>query len=145
MAAKQYGFTDARRKLTEVVDAAQRDVPPLIRRRKASEDDVIVISRRLLRSALGVGESARFKVNSLREKDGSTTLSMEPFGLAVNAPDKESAVTELTSDVQAYAEDFLANRELYLRSSNRAAHLPLVLEVLSCAGPAELCEALGLA
>jgi hypothetical protein len=145
MAARQYGFTDARRRLTELVDAAQREAPPIIRRRKASEDDVIVISRRLLRSVLKAGAPVGFSIKKLREKDDSTTLTLEPFGLAVNAPDQESAETELSTDAQAYAEDFMENRELYLRSANRAAHLPLVLEILSCTGRDELREVLGLA
>jgi hypothetical protein len=145
MPVSQYGFTDARRRLTELVDGAQSGRPQLIRRRKPSEDGVVLISRRLLRKALAARKGAALTVKKGRETDGSYTLTFPRFGMAVNSQDLKSAEIELLNDIKSYAEDYIENLELYGRSTNRADHLPAIVQIISCDGIGELRELVGLA
>jgi hypothetical protein len=138
-------FTEARNTLTAVMDAAQAYQPQRIRKRKASEDDVIVISAPLLLQALSAAGTTRFHISQHVEKDGSSTFTLAPFDLAVNAPTREQAIASLLNDVRFYAEEYMAHRSLYLRAPNRREHLPLVLLVILASDDGELKEMLGVA
>jgi len=74
-----------------------------------------------------------FQVTVYTEDDGSITLSMDDMDLAVNAPSKEAAIKALCRDMVEYA--------VYSAAPNRAAHAPLVEEILA-ATPQELRDAL---
>ncbi len=142
---QSHKFTQARNKLTAIIDEVQRNYPQIIKKRKASEDDVFIIKSSLLRLALSMGVGRRFKATSEAEKDGSWTITLEPFGLAVNAATKETAVKDLLDDARIYAEEFLQHRSLYLQSKNRKEHLPFVIQILLCTTDEELKETLRLA
>lgn len=79
-----------------------------------------------------------FQVTVYTEDDGSITLSMDDMDLAVNAPSKEAAIKALCRDmVEEYRKEFA----VYSAAPNRAAHAPLVEEILT-ATPQELRDAL---
>ena len=144
-AIKSHGFTEARKNLTALIDAAQSHQPQRIRKRKASEEDVLVMTSSLLRAAMSVAGERRFESAVLNEQNGSVTMTLEPFGLAVNARSKSEAVSQLMQDVRLYSDEYFARSSLYLQSPNRRSHLPLVLQVLLCSTDDELKELLGLA
>lgn len=145
MEQRAHRFTEARNNLTAIIDAVQRNNPQIIRKRKNSEDDVLIIKSSLLRTALSLSGSGMFKVRTEKEADGSWTIMLEPFGLVVNAATKQKAIDQLLHDVRVYADEFMENRSLYLRSANRKNHFLYVLQVLLCANDAELKETLQLA
>lgn len=133
-----HGFTEARNNLTAIVDAVQKNVPQIIRQRKKSEEDVLMIKTSIVREALSCAGKQRFISAAEREKDGSWTLTLEPFGLAVNGRTMGAAVTVLCRDVRFYAHEFVSQYPLYGKSPNRRKHLSHVLRVLLCTSDAEL-------
>lgn len=82
-----------------------------------------------------------FQVTVYTEDDGSTTLSMDDMDLAVNASSKEESIKTLCRDMGEYAEEYRKAFAVYSGASNRAAHAPLVKEILT-ATPQELRDAL---
>ena len=79
-----------------------------------------------------------FQVTVYTEDDGSTTLSMDDMDLA---PSKEAAIKALCRDMVEYAEEYCKAFAVYSAALNRAAHAPLVKEILA-ATPQELRDAL---
>ena len=82
-----------------------------------------------------------FQVTVYTEDDGSITLSMDDMDLAVNAPSKEAAIKALCRDMVEYAEEYRKEFAVYSAAPNRAAHAPLVKEILSVT-PQKLRDAL---
>lgn len=82
-----------------------------------------------------------FQVTVYTEDDGGITLSMDDMDLAVNAPSKEAAIKALCRDMVEYAEEYRKEFAMYSAAPNRAAHAPLVKEILA-ATPQELRDAL---
>ena len=82
-----------------------------------------------------------FRVTVYTEDDGSITLSMDDMDLVVNAPSKEAAIKALRRDIVEYAEQYHKEFAAYSAAPNRAAHAPLVKEILT-ATPQELRDAL---
>ena len=82
-----------------------------------------------------------YQVTVYTEDDGSITLSMDDMDLAVNAPSKEAAIKALCRDMVEYAEEYRKEFAVYSAAPNRAAHAPLVEEILT-ATPQELRDAL---
>ena len=82
-----------------------------------------------------------FQVTVYTEDDGSITLSTDDMDLAVNAPSKEAAIKALCRDMVEYAEEYRKAFAMYSAAPNRAAHAPLVEEILA-ATPQELRDAL---
>ena len=82
-----------------------------------------------------------YQVTVYTEDDGSITLSMDDMDLAVNAPSKEAAIKALCRDMVEYAEEYRKEFAVYSAAPNRAAHVPLVEEILA-ATPQELRDAL---
>lgn len=82
-----------------------------------------------------------FQVTVYTEDDGSITLSTDDMDLAVNAPSKEAAIKALCRDIVEYAEEYRKAFAMYSAAPNRAAHAPLVKEILSVT-PQELRDAL---
>ena len=82
-----------------------------------------------------------FQVTVYTEDDGSITLSMDDMDLVVNAPSKEASIKTLCRDMGEYAEEYRKAFAVYSGAPNRAAHAPLVEEILA-ATPQELRDAL---
>ena len=82
-----------------------------------------------------------FQVTVYTEDDGSITLSMDDMDLVVNAPSKEESIKALCRDMVEYAEEYRKAFAVYSAAPNRAAHAPLVKEILA-ATPQELRDAL---
>ena len=129
---QQHKFTEARNNFTAIIDLVQANRPQSIRKRKASEDDVFIIRNSLLKEIVFSKGRSKFRMHIEKEKDGSCTLFLDPFALAVNAKTKDLAAQEMIEDVNYYADDYMLNLDLYLKAVNRKDHLPLVIQVLLC-------------
>lgn len=82
-----------------------------------------------------------FRVTVYTEDDGTVTLSMDDMDLVVNAPSKEESIKALCRDMVEYAEEYRKAFAMYSAAPNRAAHAPLVKEILSVT-PQELRDAI---
>ena len=143
----ELSFTEARSRLTEMVDRAQRSELPVIRPRKGSEDATVLIKAEFLKTLLRHTENAHFTPVVYDEDDGSTTITLHPLDLVANGANREEAIVAAVEDAITYARDYLdpANFPLYSRSPNRRDHLNLVVGIALCADKNEVRELLGLA
>jgi hypothetical protein len=139
-------FSEARNQFTTVVDRAQRFEIPVIRPRKKSEDFSVIVRGELLKSLLAKEQEREFKVKIINETDGSTTVTVAPFAIAVNAPTSEAAISQTVAEVIDYAQEYMGaeNFRLYFNSPNRHSHLVLVTKILLCASPDQVQAILGL-
>jgi antitoxin YefM len=133
----QHLFTEARSKFTTIVDHVQNLSPQVIRRRKKTETDVLLITTELQKQLLA---HLSFIPEVLTEDDGSVTLALDTLELYVNQPTVEAAYQDLADDLIGYAQDYMKNRVLYLNSSNRNQHFPYVLRILLCDSKEEVVQ-----
>lgn len=140
-------FSEARSKLTEVVDRAQRFEIPVIKPRKKSEDFTILLRGEMLKALLDQQRCSDLTVNTFHEDDGSITISVDPFDIAVNGATLEEAANRAAEDVIEYACEYMDpdNFALYYRSQNRHSHLALVVKTLLCDSKEQVKVLLGLA
>ncbi len=138
---REFKFSDARKNLTAIIDQVQTNLPIVIKHRKASEKDALIIPKDMLEELI----SAKFEPKQFKEKDGSITLALEYLGLAANAENKKKASEELVDDAVEYAKEYMDNRVLYYNSPNRKAHFPYILRILLCEDRKQVKELLGLA
>ncbi len=130
----ELNFSEARSRLTEIVDRAQHFEIPVIRPRKKSEDYSVIIRSDLLKTLLSKEQIKEFSVEFFNEDDGSVTISVDPFDIAVNGENQEEAVEQVVNDVIDYAKEYMEpeNFPIYSRSPNRFLHLALITKVLLC-------------
>jgi len=144
----EYSFSQARSNLTEVIDKVQRLAPVVIRPRKRSEDESIILSRALMHRLLKECEHG-FKLVShfITEPDSSITLSLEPLGLVATANTREAVIKEMAEELIWYAKEYLdaENIALYSRAPNRKSHLPFVIQIALCDGVDDVVKLVGLA
>jgi len=143
----ELNFSEARSKLTEVIDRAQRFEMPVIKPRKKSEDFTILLRREMLKSLLDQKHNSVLTVNTFHEDDGSLTISIDPFDIAVNGATLKEAGDRAAEDVIEYACEYMdpENFTLYYRSPNRRSHLALVVKTLLCDSKEQVKALLGLA
>lgn len=75
-------------------------------------------------------EDYRFRTESFRESDGTTTVAAEGFDLVANAIDYKQAVEKLAAELIDYAHDYFEQFPLYFKSTNREKHFPYILKVV---------------
>jgi hypothetical protein len=143
----ELNFSEARSKLTEIVDRAQRFEIPVIRPRKKSEDYSVIVRGDLLKSLLSKDQIKEFSVEVFDEKDGSVTISVDPFDIAVNGETREDAIGRAVDEVIDYTQEYMEpeNFPVYFRSPNRRFHLALVTKVLLCDSKEQVKGIIGLA
>ena len=131
----EHSFTDARSHLTAVVDKVISNQPQIIRKRKQSEKNVMLIDTDTQKELL---TSFSFMLDEIPEEDGSITLALEVLNLYANGNTKEEATNDLLEQLQVYAEEYLAHINEYRYASNRKTHLPYVLRIALCENEQEL-------
>lgn len=144
----EYSFSQARSSLTEVIDKVQRLAPVVIRPRKRSEDESIILSRELMHRLLKECEHGLKLVSHfIPEPDSSITLSLEPLGLVATANTREAVIQEMAEELIWYAKEYLdaENIALYSRAPNRKSHLPFVIQIALCDGVDDVVKLAGLA
>jgi antitoxin YefM len=143
----ELNFSEARSKLTEIVDRAQRYEIPVIRPRKKSEDYSVIVRGDLLKLLLSKDQCKEFSVEIFNEDDGSVTISVAPFEIAVNGETRNAAMELAVAEVIDYANEYMdpENFPIYSRSPNRRTHLVLVTKILLCDSPEQVKGIIGLA
>lgn len=143
----ELSFSEARSKLTEIVDRAQRFEIPVIRPRKKSEDYSVVVRGDLLKLLLSKEQIKEFSVEVITENDGSVTISVVPFDIAVNGETRELAIEQAVDEVIDYVQEYMEpeNFPVYFRSPNRRAHLALVTKIILCDSKEQVKGIIGLA
>lgn len=81
-------------------------------------------------------------VNQFMEDDGSITLAPADLDLVDNGKTLEAAIEALIDDLIDYANEYLAEFELYSKASNRKDHLRYVMKILTADSRQELKDAL---
>lgn len=122
-------FTEARNKLTNVIDRVQSFTPVVIQPRKESEEYTFLLKQALVIQLL---TAYKFDLKLADEEEGSYAFWLEPFDLYGYGETREEALNSLVEDVLTYVEDYLANPVRYFNAPNRRHHLPFVLKVTMC-------------
>lgn len=138
-------FSEARSNLTSVIDAAQRNQPTVIKPRKSSESGSILMTVEMLKALTDSNQERTFRFEILPDAAASTTISVEPFDIAVNGETREEAISAAVDDVIDYARDYFKEFPIYYGSKNRRSHLALVMKVLLCESKKEVAELIGFA
>lgn len=142
----ELGFTQARSGFTKLIDDAQRYKPTVIKARKSSEDWNIVLRGDMFKAIFReLPISSQFKINFLKDEDGSIIITANPFDIVVSGEDRDQAVDNLINDIINYSQEYINDFSLYYNSKNRRSHLPLILAVLSCNSREEVKGILGIA
>ena len=131
----EHSFTDARSHLTAVVDKVLSNQPQIIRKRKQSEKDVMLIDTDTQKELLA---GFSFTLDEFPEEDGSITLALDVLTLYANGNTEEEALNDLLEQLQVYAEEYLTHINEYRYAPNRKAHLPYVLRIALCENEQEL-------
>ena len=81
-------------------------------------------------------------VNQFMEDDGSITLAPADLDLVDNGKTLEAAIEALIDDLIDYANEYLAEFELYSKAPNRKDHLRYVMKILTADSRQELKDSL---
>lgn len=125
---KEYRFSSARKNFTSVFDDVQNSIPSLIKARKQSEGDGVILSRLLLAEVL---EKYIFDIDMHLEDDGSYSAWIKPFNdYAMGSSEKECKRAAAVA-AQEFAEDLIDEPSMFQAKNTR--HLvPYVLRILLC-------------
>jgi hypothetical protein len=116
--------TDVRKEFSEFLDSAMKK-PQFMRRRKQIYITIPYETLEIL-----FPEKISFRL--YKDSDGSyyTGNTMLPDIIGYG-PTREAAINSFIEDIVIYAYEYNANYALYSVSPNRAAHLPLVMKIVS--------------
>lgn len=70
------------------------------------------------------------KITKYIEEDNSITLSLEDFGIAVNKPNEQQAMSALTFDLNEYINEFYDNIEFYSSDKKRVKQMNELINYL---------------
>jgi hypothetical protein len=128
-------FTEARNQFTSVIDRVQRLSPVVVKPRKQSESNTYLLNEVLIQQLL---EGVTFRVEAIREENGSLTLALDELELYANGETEEEAFEALAGDLIAYAEDYMNDPYRYLSAPNRRPHFPYLFKALLCSSKDEV-------
>ncbi|MEQ8201913.1 MAG: hypothetical protein ABRQ24_10890 [Syntrophomonadaceae bacterium] len=129
---KLLNASEVRNEFSSFIDTVVREKPMVFKRNR---DRVLSISTEQAKNLL---ESHRFKATLIPEEDGSVTITLEDFDLAVNAPDRDQAILKLAEELAEYSQDYFDQFSLYFNAANRRKHFPYVLKVALAEGIQEV-------
>ncbi len=116
--------TDARKNWSEMIDRAIRLKPQFIKR---TRDNMILADVSFMESILAPYE---FSAETLKEDDGSYTISLNEIDLVENADNLENAKMKLAKSILEYSEDFYEEFKYWSSAPNRVDHIPYVFKAL---------------
>ena len=132
-----YSFTEARSHLTAVVDRALSHHPQIIKKRKQSEQDIVLIDIETQKQLLS---HLSFSPEELLEDDGSVTLALDGLSIFANGVTREEAKQDLLEQLHVYAEEYLDHIDQYRHAPNRIAHFPYIMRMALCDSEQELAQ-----
>ncbi len=116
--------TDVRREWGSFIDTVIHEKPKFVKRNR---DTFISLS---IKQAKALLNSFYFKIQYLKEDDGTVTATLDDFDLVVNEADELSARKALAQELIEYAQEYFCEFQLYFNSPNRRSHFPYILMVL---------------
>jgi len=132
MFMKLLNASEVRSDFSSFVDKVVRERPMVFKRNR---DHVLSISTEQADSLL---EAYRFKAILIPEADGSVTMTLKDFDLAVNAPDRNQALITMAEELIDYSQDYFDQFALYFKTTNRKKHFPYVMKVALAEGAQEV-------
>lgn len=137
---KPIGVSDIRKNWAEFFTDAVYKYKLIVLSRHDKEK-AFLLGEKLLDSILEVALESSLtkpKCELLHEEDGSITLHYLPLDLLANEMNYEEAVDDLISQAKDYAEDYLADLNLYMKDKARKAHLPLLILIATADSDEEI-------
>ncbi|HLS10239.1 hypothetical protein [Lentibacillus sp.] len=125
---KEYRFSAARQSFTTLFDDVQNFIPSLIKARKQSETDGVILNRLLLAEAL---KPYTFDIDIRLEDDGTYWSWIKPLNDYAMGDTKEDCKRSTAEAAQDFAEDFL-NEPYMFQAKNTRTLVPYVLRILLC-------------
>ncbi|WP_228027717.1 hypothetical protein [Bacillus fonticola] len=125
---KEYGFSTARKNFTTVFDDVQNYIPSLIRARKQTETDGIMISRLVLAEIL---ERYPFEIDIRLEEDGSYWVWIQPINEYATGNTEAECRQAAVEVAREFAED-LINEPFMFQAKNTRPLIPYAMRILLC-------------
>jgi hypothetical protein len=116
--------SNVRKEWSFFIDKVLHEKPAIIKRHR---DSIAAFSMEHLKTLLS---GIKFPVDLKQEQDETWTAMLKNIDLAVNANTKNEALNQLAKDLMDYANEYMAEFELYYRSHNRKDHFPFIMKVL---------------
>lgn len=128
--------TDVRKDFGRYIDEIVRNRPIFIKR---SRDYFMGISIDMAKELV---KDVVFTADKYIEGDGSITLSLHDFDIAVNEENEDLAVDSLINDLREYALEYYEDIEFWRSDINRRKQLKKILKVLLTDNNEELKESI---
>ena len=125
---KEYRFSAARKNFTSVFDDVQNSIPSLIKARKQTEGDGVILSRLLLTEVL---EQYEFDIDIRLEDDGYYWSWIKPFNDHAMGKTKKECKRATAIVAQGFAEDLIDEPFMFQAKSTRTL-IPYVLRISLC-------------
>lgn len=130
---KEYGITDARANLSEILDQVIHQTQPVVINRRRQK--AVLIEENMMEWLLS---NYKIKATMYREDDGSATVSLDPINIVAGGKTPEKAIADAITDLKVYAEEYFRRQALFLNAPNRRGHFPFVLRILLAKSDAEI-------
>lgn len=127
---KEYGFTNARQNFSSVFDDMQNFIPSLIKARKQSESDGILLHNGMFKELLL--SNYQFEIEVTREDTGEVSLWDNVTNFGAFGDSEDEAIRELALVLKGYAEGYYEQANIFLNDSNTRKQFPYILRVLMC-------------
>lgn len=116
--------TEVRKDFSRFIDRVTRSGPAFVKRNR---DELAALSLDQLEFLL---TPYRLKMEYGQEENGTFSGSLREIDLVANAASVEDLRSALADELVEYAEEYLADFQLYYHAPNRRGHLPYVLRAL---------------
>ena len=116
--------TDVRKNWSTYLDNV-RNKPVFIKR---THDFSVLMDIKSLKLALSYVPITYSKVT---DKDGSIVISSNDMDVVSTGKDEQEALSNFTSDLVEYAQEFYDEFEFWSSAPNRTKHIPMVLRILT--------------
>lgn len=126
---KEYRFSAARQEFTSVFDDVQRFIPSLIKARKKSESDGVLLNRNMLADILN---KYTFEVDMKLEDDGYYWSIVRPFNNGADFGETAELCRKKTAEsALEFAEQLLETPSMF-EAENMRPLVPYCLRLLLC-------------
>ncbi|MFD2761044.1 hypothetical protein [Lentibacillus juripiscarius] len=125
---KEYRFSAARQNFTTVFDDVQNFIPSLIKARKQTETDGVILSRSMLAETLG---QYTFDIDIRLENDGTYWAWIMPLNDYAMGDTEEECKRAAAETAREFAEDFM-NEPYMFQAKNTRTLTPYALRILLC-------------
>lgn len=79
-----------------------------------------------------------FSYTKIVDKDGSIVISSNDMDVVSMGKDEQEALSNFTSDLVEYAQEFYDEFEFWSSAPNRVKHIPMILQIISAGNEQEV-------